>query len=441
MHRGSPTGARATILAALTACSVLLAACGGGGGAAPTAAPKTESKPTTTAAKPATSPAASPAAASASPAVGASPAANPAGSPSPAAGASPAASPAASAKPAGAALPSLVTGPFQGEANSLNGAGATFPAPLYTRWFNDYNRLTQVQVNYQAIGSGGGIRAISDQTVDFGATDGPKTDEQLRAAKGVEILHVPTALGAVVATYNLPEVQQTLRFSGDTLAGIYVGQIAKWNDAKIAADNPGVTLPNRDIVPVYRSDGSGTTYIYTDYLSNISSEWKSRVGVGTTVSWPTGIGAQGNPGVTNEVKQNPGAIGYVELIYAIEQNLPAPAIKNQAGGYVEPTIANVTAAAAGIGDRIAPDLRASIVNAPGADSYPISGFTWLLLYQTMPDRAKAVAVTRLAYWAISDGQRLNSELGYAPLPAAIAQRAQEKVQSVQSGGSPAFPGR
>ena len=437
MHRGSPTGARATILAALTACSVLLAACGGGS-AAPTAAPKTETKPTTAESKPAASPAAASASPAASPAA-ASPAAKPAASPSP--GASPGASPAAAAKPAGGMLPSMVTGPFQGEANALNGAGATFPAPLYTRWFNDYNRLTQVQVNYQAIGSGGGIRAISDQTVDFGATDAPMTDEQLRAAKGGEILHIPTALGAVVATYNLPEVQQTLRFSGETLAGIYLGQISKWNDAKIAADNPGVTLPNRDIVAVYRSDGSGTTSIFTDYLSNISSEWKSKVGTGTTVSWPTGIGAQGNPGVTNEVKQNPGAIGYVELIYAIQQNLPAASVKNQAGTFAEPRLESVTAAAAGIGDRIAPDLRASIVNAPGADAYPISGFTWLLVYQNMPDRAKAVAVARLAYWAISDGQRLNSELGYAPLPSTIAQKAQEKVQAIQSGGSPAFPGR
>jgi len=352
------------------------------------------------------------------------------------------ASPAAAAKPAaGGLLPTLVTGAFQGEATSLNGAGATFPAPLYTRWFNDYNRLTQVQVNYQAIGSGGGIRAISDQTVDFGATDAPMTDEQIRGAKGGEILHVPMALGAVVATYNMPEVSGKLQFSGDTLAGIYLGQIAKWNDAKIAADNPSVTLPNRDIVVVYRSDGSGTTSIFTDYLSNVSSEWKSKVGSSTSVSWPTGIGAQGNPGVTNEVKQNPYSIGYVELIYALQQNLPAAPVKNAGGTFTEPTIASVTAAAAGIGDRIAPDLRASIVNAPGADAYPISGFTWILAYQNMPDKAKATAVTRLLYWGISDGQKLNAELGYAPLPASIAQKAQEKIQSIQSGGSAAFPGR
>jgi phosphate transport system substrate-binding protein len=335
----------------------------------------------------------------------------------------------------------VITGPFEGEAKGLNGAGATFPAPLYTRWFEEYRKLTGVEVNYQAIGSGGGIRAITDKTVDFGATDGPMTDDQLKAA-GAGILHIPMTLGAVVPIYNIPEQPgQAVRFSGETLAGIFLGEITRWDDAKIKADNPNVTLPSKDIIVVHRSDGSGTTFIFTDYLSNVSPTWKSKVGTATSVNWPTGLGGQGNPGVTNEVSQNPHAIGYVELIYAIQQKLPPGQVKSKDGAFVAPSIESVTAAAAGLGGTIPADLRASIVNAPGANAYPISGFTWILAYKEMDEKAKATALTRLLTWAISDGQAFTNDLGYAPLPADIVKRAEEKILSIQSGGARAFPGR
>ena len=328
------------------------------------------------------------------------------------------------------------------EARGLNGAGATFPAPLYTKWFDEYRKLTGVEVNYQAIGSGGGIKGISDRTADFGASDGPMTDEQLKAARGGEILHIPMTLGAVVPISNIPEHQgQTLRFSGETLAGIFLGTITRWDDAELQADNPSLTLPSTDIVVVHRADGSGTTFIWTDYLSNVSPDWKSRVGTATSVSWPTGLGGQGNAGVTNEVTQNPYSIGYVELIYAIQQKLPPGQVKNRDGNYVTPSIESVTAAAASMGSSIPADLRASIVNAPGADAYPVSGFTWVLAYKDTPEKAKATALARLLYWAIYDGQKLAPDLGYAPLPAEIVTRAEEKILSLQSGGARAFPGR
>jgi phosphate transport system substrate-binding protein len=433
MMRRTRVSRRRAVVTMFAGLGVLVTACGPG--TQPAAAPKTDGKPAE-ASKPAETkpaeagkPAGSPAAA-----VAASPAAAAAGSP--VAGASPAA--AASAGPGLGAI----KGPGEGEAKQLTGAGATFPAPLYSKWFNDYKALTGVEVNYQAIGSGGGIKAISDQTADFGATDGPMTDEQLKAAKGGEILHIPMALGAVVPIVNIPELEgKTLRFSGESLAGMFLGEITKWDDAKIKADNPSLTLPSKDIVVVHRADGSGTTFIFVDYLSSVSPAWKSKVGTATSVSWPTGLGGQGNAGVTNEVKQNPYSVGYVELIYALQQKLLPGEVKNKDGQYVAPTIESTTAAAAGLASSIPADLRASIVNAPGATSYPISGFTWILASKTMAEKTKAVALTRLLYWAIYDGQKISSDLGYAPLPAEIVKRGDEMIQSIQSGGAKAFPGR
>jgi phosphate transport system substrate-binding protein len=337
----------------------------------------------------------------------------------------------------------LVKGPFQGEAKNLTGAGATFPAALYTKWFDTYYGQSQVQVNYQAIGSGGGIKAISDMTTDFGATDGPMTDQQLAEAKGGPIYHVPTALGGVVATYNVPEVQasQKLRLSGETLAGIFLGDVKKWNDDKLKADNPGLTLPDKEIVTVHRSDGSGTTYIFTDYLSNVSPKWKEQVGTSTTVSWPNGLGGQGNPGVAGEVKQNPYTIGYVELIYAKQNKLGYAEVKNKAGTWLTAELESVTAAAQATAGSIPADLRASIVNAEGAKSYPISGYTWILAYQSMTDQAKAVALTRLLWWATHDGQKFNGDLSYAPLPVEIIKKGEEFIRGIKVNGTPAFPGK
>jgi phosphate transport system substrate-binding protein len=390
-----------------------LFACSPAPTASPTAA-KTEAKPTTSA----------PAAKSDAPAA------------SPAAAASPGAGASSSAKPSAISI----SGPFAGEAQALTGAGATFPAPLYTKWFNDYATLTKVQVNYQAIGSGGGIKAITDKTVDFGATDGPMTDEQLQAA-GAPILHVPTALGAVVATYNVNELKDPLKLSPETLSGIFLGDITKWNDPQLLADNPGLSSVDKSIVVVHRSDGSGTSFIFTDYLSAVSPSWKSKVGVGTSVNWPVGLGGNGNPGVTGEVKQNPYSIGYVELIYAIQQKLGVASVKNAAGQFVEPKLEGVTAAASAMSAQVPADLRASIVNAPGSQAYPISGFTWLLSYKEVADKAKATALTRLMWWATHDGQKQNNELGYAALPNEMVVRAEEMISSITNGGQKAFPGQ
>jgi len=326
------------------------------------------------------------------------------------------------------------------EAKTLTGAGATFPAVLYTKWFSEYEKQTKVQVNYQAIGSGGGIKSISDQTVDFGASDGPMTDEQLKAAKGGEILHIPMALGAVVVTYNIPGVTDVLKLTPETLSGIYLGEVTKWNDPKLVADNPSLAKFDKDIVVVHRSDGSGTSYIFTDYLSSVSAAWKQKVGLGTSVNWPVGLGAKGNEGVSGEVKQNPNSIGYVELIYALQNKLGVSLIKNKAGNFVEPKIETVTAAAAAVADTIAPDLRASLVNAAGANAYPISGLTWQLAYREMPDKAKAVALTRLMWWEIHEGQKYCADLAYAPLPEGIVKKAEEKILSITTGGQQAFPG-
>jgi len=337
----------------------------------------------------------------------------------------------------------LIGGPLQGEAKSLTGAGATFPAALYSKWFDTYYGLTQVKVNYQSIGSGGGIKAVSDQTVDFGATDGPMTDEQMAEAKGGPIYHIPAALGGVVATYNVPEVPATtkLRFSPETLAGIFLGEIKKWSDPKLRTDNPSVTFPDKDITTVHRSDGSGTSYIFTDYLSSVSATWKSSIGTATTVNWPNGLGGKGNEGVAGEIKQNPYSIGYVELIYAKQNKLGYAEIKNKAGSWVTADLDTVTAAASAAADSIPADLRASIVNGDGAKSYPISGFTWLLAYQNMTDEAKATALTRMLWWGTHDAQRFNGDLGYAPLPVEIVKRGEEFIRGIKVNGKATFPGK
>ncbi len=335
-----------------------------------------------------------------------------------------------------------ITGPFEGEAKTLTGAGATFPAALYSKYFNEYNKLAKVEVNYQSIGSGGGIKAISDQTADFGATDSPMTDAQLKEAKGGAILHIPMALGAVVATYNIPGLETTkLKFTGETLAAIFLGTITKWNDPKIAADNAGVKLPTEDIVSVHRSDGSGTSFVFTDYLSAVSAEWKTKVGASTTVNWPGGVGGKGNEGVAGEVKQTPFSIGYVELIYAVQNKLGVGLIKNKAGQFVEPNLAGVTGAAAAAAGKVAPDLRVSIVDQDGAETYPISSFTWILAYKQMADAAKATALTRLLWWGTHEAQKFNGDLGYAPLPAEIVTKGEAMIKSITGAGKPAFPGK
>src|SRR5499426_888571 len=295
----------------------------------------------------------------------------------------------------------------------INGAGATFPYPIYSKWFDEYTKVDpSVRFNYQSIGSGGGQKQIMAQTVDFGASDGPMSDENLAKAPG-KLLHIPTVAGAVVLTYNL-EGAPALKFDGETIADIYLGQIKKWNDPKLAATNPGAKLPDKDIVVVHRSDGSGTTAIFTDYLSKVSPEWKSKVGNNTSVSWPTGIGGKGNEGVSGQVKQTPGAIGYVELIYAIQNKMPFAEVKNSAGEFVKPTIQSVTAAIATA--NIPDDFRFSMTNAPGKDSYPIAGATWLLVYEQQKDAAKGKKLVEFLKWAAKDGEKMAKDLDYAPLP-------------------------
>jgi phosphate transport system substrate-binding protein len=329
--------------------------------------------------------------------------------------------------------------PSGDEARTLTGAGATFPAVLYSKWFNEYDKATGVQVNYQSIGSGGGIKSISDQTVDFGASDAPLTDDQLKDAKGGALLHIPMTLGSVVVTYNLPGFADPLRLTPDTLTGIYLGEITKWNDAKLTADNPGLVSIDKNIAVAHRSDGSGTTAIFTDYLSTVSPAWKQRVGSSTSVNWPVGVGGKGNEGVAGEIKQNQYSIGYVELIYALQNKLGVALLKNKAGQFVEPSVASTTAAATGVVNAIPDDLRVSIVDAAGEDAYPIAGFTYQLAYQTMTDRAKATALAKLLWWEIHDGQQYCADLGYAPLPEGIVQKAAAKIQAITVNGQPALP--
>jgi phosphate transport system substrate-binding protein len=299
---------------------------------------------------------------------------------------------------------------------ALTGAGATFPNPIYQKWFDAYGKQTGIRINYQSIGSGGGIRQFTEGTVDFGATDAPMTDEQIAAVQG-NVLHVPTVLGADVLTYNLPAVTAQLALDGPTIADIFLGKITKWNDARIAALNAGVALPDQDIIVVHRSDGSGTTFIFTDYLSKVSPEWKEKVGAATSVNWPIGLGGKGNEGVTQQVKQTEGAIGYVELIYALSNKLAYARVRNAAGTMVAPELKSVTAAAASAEFAADTDFRVSITNAPGADAYPIASFTWLLVKPTNPDAAKAKQVKDFVTWMLSpEAQQMAADLNYAPLP-------------------------
>ena len=312
----------------------------------------------------------------------------------------------------------------------LNGAGATFPYPIYSKWFNEYIKVDpSVRFNYQSIGSGGGIKQISEQTVDFGATDSPMTDEQPKAAPG-HIMHFPTVMGAVVLTYNVAGVPTGLKFTPQAIAGIFLGKITKWNDPELAGANPGVTLPKEDILVVHRSDGSGTSFIFTDYLSKVSTDWKAKVGSGTSVNWPVGLGGKGNEGVTGLVKQTPSSIGYVELIYAFSNNLPFGEVKNAAGKVVKPSLESVTAAAASAAANMPDDFRVSITNAPGADAYPISSMTWLLIYQKQKDAEKGKKLVAFLRWMMHDGQQYAPALFYAPLPKAVVAKEEEALTRV-----------
>jgi phosphate transport system substrate-binding protein len=320
---------------------------------------------------------------------------------------------------AGAAV--VVVGAAAQQKMQINGAGATFPYPIYSKWFSEYNKLhPNVEINYQPIGSGGGIRQISNQTVFFGATDGPMTNDQQLAAPG-KILHFPTVLGAVVPVYRIPNVNATLKFSGAALADIFLGKITKWNDPAIVKLNPGVNLPNTDITVVHRADGSGTTYIWADYLAKVSPEWKTKVGVGTSPNWPVGVGGKGNEGVAGLVTQSPGSIGYVELIFALQNKINYGQVQNMDGEFVNASVESVTLAAAAAAAKMPPDFRVSITNAPGKGVYPISSFTWLLLYENPKDKAQAKTILDFMKWALADGQKFAPDLGYAPLPPSVVQ--------------------
>ena len=318
---------------------------------------------------------------------------------------------------------------------ALVGAGATFPYPIYSKWFSDYEAATGVKINYQSKGSGAGIKQLSEGIVDFGASDGPMSDDDMKATKHGPVLHFPTVLGAVVVTYNVPEVSAPLRLDGLTIGDIFMGKITKWNDARLAALNPSVRLPAKDILVVHRSDGSGTTYIFTAYLAAASPSWAVGAGGpgrGKEVNWPVGLGGQGNEGVAGQVKQTPGSIGYVELAYAKQNSLPTAHVKNSAGEFVEPTIASITSAAEGVIAALPPesDYRVSIVNGPGAGAYPISSFTWLLVYKTPPDAAKAKKLVDFMRWMYTTGQQSAASLDYAPLPAALAQRLTNGLSAI-----------
>ncbi len=319
----------------------------------------------------------------------------------------------------------------------LTGAGATFPYPIYSKWFADYANATGIKINYQSIGSGGGVRQISEQTVDFGASDGPMSDDELAKAKGGPILHIPTVLGADVITYNVPGVTAVLKLTPSVIADIFMGRIKKWNDTRLASLNPGVSLPNQDILVVHRSDGSGTTYIFTDYLDKVSPAWHSTVGKGKEVKWPVGLGVKGNEGVSGQVKQTPGAVGYVELAYAKQNNLPAALIRNKAGQYVAASVPAVTAAAAGVAQSLPAntDYRISIVDAPGAQSYPISSFTWLLVYQHQQDAVKGKKLVDFLNWAMTDGEKSAPTLDYAPLPAEMVTSVRAKIATIDLAGA------
>jgi phosphate transport system substrate-binding protein len=324
---------------------------------------------------------------------------------------------------------------FAHAALSITGAGATFPSPMYSKWFDEYQKKnSEVQINYQSIGSGGGIKQVTEGTVDFGASDVPMTDEQLKAFQekhGFGILHFPTVLGAVVPTYNIPGVNAALNFTPEALAGIFLGKITKWNDPAIAAANKGVTLPAGDIVVVHRAEGSGTSFIWTDYLSKVSDEWKNKVGKGAAINWPVGLGGKGNEGVTGQIKNTPNSIGYVELIYAVSNNIPYGNIKNSSGSFVKAELATVTAAAAGAAKSMPDDFRVSITDAPGKNAYPISSFTWLLIPEKFSDGAKRDALKGFVKWMLTDGQNYTEQLSYAKLPKEVVAKEEKALAKVQ----------
>jgi phosphate transport system substrate-binding protein len=320
--------------------------------------------------------------------------------------------------------------PVLGQTTQLNGAGATFPYPMYSKWFSEYNKLhPDVQINYQSIGSGGGIRQVLNGTVDFGASDGPMSDEQLKEAK-TKILHIPTVLGAVVPAYNVPGVSGEVKFTPEALAGIFLGKIQNWNDPAIVKANPAVNFPNQAIIVVHRSDGSGTTFIFTDYLSKVSSDWESTVGKGTSPKWPVGLGGKGNEGVAGQIRQLQGSIGYVELIYAVENKITYGSVKNVAGNFVKATLDGVTEAAASVKSMPA-DFRVSITNAPGKTAYPISSFTWLLIPEQAKDAKKGKILADFLEWMVNEGQKMTSQLSYAPLPAGVAEKVKVAIKQIR----------
>jgi len=317
---------------------------------------------------------------------------------------------------------------------TLNGAGATFPAPIYSKWFSEYHNLhSNIQVNYQPIGSGGGIRQVTEATVDFGASDMPMTDEQLKEAEAklkTKVLNLPTVLGAVVPAYNIPGVTGEVKFTPDVLAGIFLGKISNWNDPAISKDNPGVKFPNQDIIVVHRSDGSGTTFIWTDYLSKVSSDWKSQVGANTSVKWPKGLGGKGNEGVAGSIRQLAGSIGYVELIYAVQNHITYGSVRNSSGVFLKASLEGVTAAAASA-PKMPADFRVSITNSPGKDAYPISSFTWLLIPQQSKDSAKGKILSDFLNWMVTDGQKMTGALDYAPLPDNVVAKEKETIKQIK----------
>lgn len=312
---------------------------------------------------------------------------------------------------------------------TLNGAGATFPYPMYSKWFSEYNKLhPDVQINYQSIGSGGGIRQVLNGTVDFGASDGPMSDEQLKEAK-TKILHIPTVLGAVVPAYNVPGITGEIKFTPEALAGIFLGKIQKWNDSAITQANPGLKFPDKPIIVVHRSDGSGTTFIFTDYLSKVSKEWESTVGKGTSPKWPVGLGGKGNEGVAGQIRQLEGSIGYIELIYAAENKITYGSVKNASGNFIKASLDSVTEAAASVKTMPA-DFRVSITDAPGKNAYPISSFTWLLIPEVSKDPKKGKIIADFLNWMVTDGQKMTTQLSYAPLPQSVVEKVKAAIKEV-----------
>ena len=327
---------------------------------------------------------------------------------------------------AGGSAPATAAGSAQ-----INGAGATFPNPIYSKWFSEYNKLHPgVRINYQPLGSGAGIRQLTSRTVFFGASDQPMKDDQLQGAPG-RILHFPTVIGAVVPIYNLPGASEPLKFTGPLLADIVLGKVTKWNDPALVKLNPGVKLPTTDITFVHRSEGSGTTFILADYLAKVSPEFKTRVGVDSALKWPVGVGGKGNEGVAGLVTQTPGSLGYVELVYALQNKISVGSVQNSTGAFVHPSVSSVTAAAAGAAANMPPDFRVSITNAPGADAYPIASFTWLLLYEDPQDKAHAAVMKDFVRWALTDGQKMAPELGYASLPQQVVEMELKALEQLK----------